>query len=329
MIATHPKILFLGVGKHCSRSHIAPLNKLGANVWGFFDPNQGNINKAIAEHALEDVRIFNSDDEGMAEADAVVIASPDRFHLSQMIKAIGNGCHVFCEKPLAASVDEVHMLKVLFEAAAKVGLTITTCHPRRMDPQYIHVKQHLENFCNLMGRVVEVHLDFSYHIPSKTGLHGGSLLQDHANHEIDYFCWLMGIKAFTAYKLYDEEDRYALSGVNEDGVVFHFGGTRRLEESIYAETIRIRFDSGEVLIDTERPDNSYFQYRNDGERISISRMPKADHDKKFMDLNYHWLQVMAGEADNYVSTEQMLLNTAMSVSFQDNHTFRYKPLQSL
>lgn len=48
--------------------------------------------------AKEEEEIYNSD------LDIVVVASPDHFHVEQCVKALENGKHVICEKPLAGTV---------------------------------------------------------------------------------------------------------------------------------------------------------------------------------------------------------------------------------
>jgi len=48
--------------------------------------------------------------------DAVVIATPDHTHGVIAVMAIGMGKHVYCEKPLAHSLNQVRMIT---EAARK------------------------------------------------------------------------------------------------------------------------------------------------------------------------------------------------------------------
>jgi predicted dehydrogenase len=48
-----------------------------------------------------------------SEVDVVIVASPDHFHREQVLAALEAGKHVFCEKPLALTLDDC---KVMIEA---------------------------------------------------------------------------------------------------------------------------------------------------------------------------------------------------------------------
>ncbi len=60
--------------------------------------------------------------------DAVTIATPDHLHVEPALAAIAHGCHVFCEKPLAASADEAARL---VEAAERRGVWLGVDYNRR------------------------------------------------------------------------------------------------------------------------------------------------------------------------------------------------------
>ncbi len=54
--------------------------------------------------------------------DAVIVSTPDHHHALASLLAIRRGLHVYCEKPLARSVDEVRRLR---EYAARAGRVVT------------------------------------------------------------------------------------------------------------------------------------------------------------------------------------------------------------
>src|SRR5262245_4473440 len=47
---------------------------------------------------------------GDASIDLVVIATPNRFHVEQSLRALSAGKHVVCDKPLARTAEEVRAL---------------------------------------------------------------------------------------------------------------------------------------------------------------------------------------------------------------------------
>jgi predicted dehydrogenase len=61
-----------------------------------------------------------------AEIDAVIIATPNRFHRDLAVKAVERGLHVLCEKPLAMTVDEARQMLDAAERASVRHMTAFT-----------------------------------------------------------------------------------------------------------------------------------------------------------------------------------------------------------
>ena len=68
--------------------------------------------------------------------DAVVLASPHRFHAAQIVAAAEAGKHVFCEKPLCTTSDEVDTALAAVEAA---GVRIGVGHEKRFEPPVVEL----------------------------------------------------------------------------------------------------------------------------------------------------------------------------------------------
>lgn len=176
-----------------------------------------------------------------------------------------------------------------------------------------------------MARLSGVELDFTYHKPSesKRHLHGDSMLQDHANHEIDYVNFLLGMCSMKAFKLLDEFDRYEMTGIREDGVSFHFKGTRRLDSRIFAETINVRFEKAELVVYTKPGENSFIYDHETQSQIEFDVLP-TDYDYRFDSINRNFVNAVLGKEAVYLKREEMLLNTAMSVTFQTKDFYEFK-----
>ena len=67
--------------------------------------------------------------------DAVVIGSPDPLHYEQVLAALARGLHVFCEKPLCYSPEEIADIAA---ARDKAGCVVQVGYMKRFDPSYRH-----------------------------------------------------------------------------------------------------------------------------------------------------------------------------------------------
>jgi myo-inositol 2-dehydrogenase / D-chiro-inositol 1-dehydrogenase len=72
------------------------------------------------------------------EVDAVAIASPRRTHASTIIEAARAGKHIFCEKPLANTIEEIDAASAAVE---KAGVALQVGFHRRFDPSFRHVRE--------------------------------------------------------------------------------------------------------------------------------------------------------------------------------------------
>ena len=85
---------------------------LGHNIVALCDVDEKYAGKQFAKYPnakrFKDYRVML--DKMGKEIDAVVIGTPDHTHAVIAMEAMRHGKHVYCEKPLAHSVDEVHKL---------------------------------------------------------------------------------------------------------------------------------------------------------------------------------------------------------------------------
>ena len=64
------------------------------------------------------------------EVDAVIIATPDAFHVPASIRALDSGKHVLCEKPVATGLEEALNLQA---AVTRSGRKFQIGHTKRYD----------------------------------------------------------------------------------------------------------------------------------------------------------------------------------------------------
>lgn len=132
--------------------------------------------------------------------DAVVIVTPNFTHKELTVDAAEAGLHVFCEKPMALSLQECD---AMIEATEKAGVILMVGYIRRFQSSYATMKRLIDD-----GRLGS--LRFAHAVRLSTGPPGGAGgwqkqrskyggLYSLYSHELDQLCWYAGpIKAVQA-----------------------------------------------------------------------------------------------------------------------------------
>jgi scyllo-inositol 2-dehydrogenase (NAD+) len=153
-----------------------------------------DVDLEAARGLAEELEIKHYDDSVDAlverhDVDAVVIASPSRFHLSAVQTAAAAGKHILCEKPLALTLEDVD---VAIGAARKTKVLLQVGFMRRYDPAYQEAYKRIEVgeigtpiIFRSIGRDREPP-PLSFY---KSG--SGTLFLDSSIHEFDLARWLM------------------------------------------------------------------------------------------------------------------------------------------
>ena len=133
--------------------------------------------------------------ERAGEVDLVVVASPNRFHVSLARAAVAASRAVVVDKPLAASADEA---RALVRDARERGVLLTVFQNRRWDGDFLTVRQLLE--ADELGTVARFESRFERWRPQLSGgwresgepEDAGGLLYDLGSHLIDQALQLFG-----------------------------------------------------------------------------------------------------------------------------------------
>jgi inositol 2-dehydrogenase len=132
----------LGVGEMGKR-HAENLRRLvpEARLIAIADVSEARAREVAAEYEIE--RSYGSLDAMLEnqEIEAVVIATPDKFHAQAVIRAAGAGKDILCEKPLALTVADA---RAAIEAVAKAGRRLQVGFMRRYDPAYASARKRIE-----------------------------------------------------------------------------------------------------------------------------------------------------------------------------------------
>lgn len=163
---------------------------------GVYDPEPGRVREAVGKFCPQG-RVYDSVEAvaGDPDVDWIMIGSPNYCHAPEAVVALQGGKHVFCEKPLATTIEDVAALQSAWRESGRtfiLGLTL------RHSPLYRTMQKWIAEgrIGDLVSMEFNEMLDFNHggHIHShpwrrKTAL-GGSHLLEKCCHDIDLAFWL-------------------------------------------------------------------------------------------------------------------------------------------
>ena len=140
------KVGVFGVG-HLGKFHLNNWKEIpGAELVGFYDPDDTNANEVTQKYGL---KRFADPGDLINVIDAADVVAPTDHHFTLCESAIKNGRHVFVEKPLAQTMDQAHALvKLVKESNVKLQVG----HVERFNPAFLAVKD-----LKLNPMFIEVH----------------------------------------------------------------------------------------------------------------------------------------------------------------------------
>ena len=121
------RVALIGTGKIALANHLPGIRlSRDAEITALCDPNPAAL--AEASHQSGITRTWSDPFALLKEApvDAVIVATPNRFHRDIVVAAAGSGRHVLCEKPLALTVEEAESMLRSVEQAGVRHMTAFT-----------------------------------------------------------------------------------------------------------------------------------------------------------------------------------------------------------
>ncbi len=125
-----------------------------ARLVAFAEPRDERREAVGRRFALERSALFADPSELLAsvrDLDAIVVATPDRFHVAPTLAALERGLDVLLEKPIAPDADGVRAVRAAARAAAG---TVTVAHVLRYTPFFRTVKELVD--AGRIGRLVAI-----------------------------------------------------------------------------------------------------------------------------------------------------------------------------
>ncbi|MGB4137409.1 MAG: Gfo/Idh/MocA family oxidoreductase [Microbacterium sp.] len=151
------RIGLIGCGRIAQAAHLPALEKTDrATLVSVYDPSELLSSRVATRYGVASSATL--DDLLSSDIDAVIIATPDRFHHQLGLAALNAGKHVLVEKPLASTRDEAEEMAAV---ATERNLRLQTGAMKRHDPGIAFAHGHLDR----VGEAVSYHS--VYRVPAQ------------------------------------------------------------------------------------------------------------------------------------------------------------------
>ena len=103
-------ISLIGIGR-MGQFHLNVINQINSiNLSGIYDSDEEHLNEISSKY---NINKFGSLEEAIDKCDAVIIASPTKFHFDIAKKSIQKGKHVLVEKPMTENFIQAEELEIM------------------------------------------------------------------------------------------------------------------------------------------------------------------------------------------------------------------------
>ena len=131
------RALILGSG-FAGQGHAQALRDAGVEIVGMVSRTRDVVEKVAASLNIPYAGTDWSQALADLQPDIVAIGTPGGVHFAPIMAALAQGCHVFCDKPLAATA--VHA-QTLYQSAKEAGVKTAYAASYRYMPHVLHAKE--------------------------------------------------------------------------------------------------------------------------------------------------------------------------------------------
>ena len=159
------------------------------------------VRETLSKYNMTGVTAVSSEDlDAVVLADdqvqAVIVTAPTYLHEELVCKSLNAKKAVFCEKPIAETIEAV---KACYKAAEKAQRPLYCAFQRRFDPAFAELHKNIQD-----GKLGKIHVIKSTSrdspCPSMEYIkHAGGMFHDTAVHDIDVVCWMVGEEPSEVY----------------------------------------------------------------------------------------------------------------------------------
>jgi myo-inositol 2-dehydrogenase/D-chiro-inositol 1-dehydrogenase len=231
------RVAVLGVGL-MGADHVARLSRRvsGASVSVVSDAATDRADQVAAQ--VPGCRVVPDPLAAVADpaVDAVVVASPGRFHEEQVLACIERGIPVLCEKPLTMeAASSLDIVRAEDAYTARTGRRLVQVgFMRRFDPEYAQLRELIAS--GGIGEPLVVHC--AHRNPAvPAGVTTESIVQDSVVHEVDVARFLLGEEIAAVTVLRPRSTRHAHEGLSDPLLVLlETTGGRVVDVEVFVST---------------------------------------------------------------------------------------------
>jgi len=298
------KGLVVGGGSIGSR-HLRNLTSLGVSDLALVEPDDWRRENLAQEIGLVG---FHNLEQGVDwKPDFVVIATPTNLHAAQALEVARSGFHMFIEKPLAHT-DE-NLIELADEVKCQGLITLVGCN-MRFHPGLMMVKKLLDE--KTIGHIVAARVEVGQYLPdwhpnedyrlsySAHRSMGGGIILD-AIHEIDYIQWLLGeIEAVICFA--GKLSHLEIDTNDTAAILFRFNsgtiGEVHLDyvQRVYSRSNHIIGDEGTIRWNYSTDETRWFSIKTNQWQI-FNNPPGWQPNQMYLDEMRHFLRCLEGKSE--------------------------------
>lgn len=261
------------------------------------------------------------------EIEAVLIATPDKFHAQAVGLAARAGKDILCEKPLALNLTDAH---AALDAVAEAGRRLQVGFMRRYDPAYAAARKRIEAgeigvpvIFKSVGRDKDQPPLAAYESNVN-----GMIFYTNTIHDFDLARWLMrdevtGVHAYTTSTIRPEVTKYGdvvASVVNLQYKQGAIGNIESYAQAVYGYDVRTEIvgSKGSILVGSLERMPAVFLTSRGGEQALADHFLSRFADAYLAEVR-DFVQTMLSNRAPRVTGEDGLKALAIAVAAENSH----------
>jgi inositol 2-dehydrogenase len=318
----------VGIGE-MGRRHAENLrrNVPEARLIALADVSEDRVRQAAAE--LEVDHFYNNLEAMLEnkEIDAVLIATPDKFHAQAVARAAGAGKDILCEKPLALNMADA---AAALAAVSRSGRRLQVGFMRRYDPAYAAAMRRIESgeigtpvIFKSVGRDKDQPPIAAYESSVN-----GMIFYANTIHDFDLARWLMGdevlqVQAYTTSTIRPEVAQYGDVVASVVNLKYRRGAIGNIEsyaQAVYGYDVRTEIvgSEGSILIGSLARTPAVFLTARCGERMLADHFLSRFADAYLAEVR-DFVHNILHDREPRVTGEDGLKALAIAVAAEESH----------